>query len=556
MKDRFGWARRGSEAPPRWWRRRTAVLLAALALTAVTVSGLPDASANAAPAPPKAAQDWPMFGQNPDNTSSTPDTQKHQVTTANVAALAQKWVFTTGGDVSARAAVTHGAVYFPDWSGHLYAVNAKNGHALWSRDILKDYLPGVFTDPPAKVVSRTTPYVDVSTDTLYIGTQQGAWMLAVNTKTGALRWKAQLDTHPYAVDTAAPIVHQGVLYVGVSSNEEGAATSPGYPCCSFRGSVVALNAATGALKWKTPVVPEGYSGAAIWSSTIVPDPARGVVYTTTGNNYSTPTAPAYTSCISNGGTQESCTSPDDHFDSVVALRMTNGSVAWAQRLSSGDDWNLACLSGTPGPNCPQPTGSDYDFGSGVNLFTIQTATGPKTVLGAGQKSGVYAAFDPDRGGAMLWATQVGPGGPLGGVQWGSATDGKRIYVAISDYQGAPYVLQPSGRPTSHGSWGALDPATGKILWQTADPGGASDQGPLAVTNGVVFAPSAAGTGNNMFALNAETGSVLWGFASGGSVLAGAAIVDGTVYWGSGYSKLPGLTGNNKFYAFQTCGPRS
>ncbi|MFI6684112.1 PQQ-binding-like beta-propeller repeat protein [Streptomyces sp. NPDC050485] len=522
-----------------------------LALAAVTVSGLPQTSASAATAV-RAAQDWPMFGQNPDNTASAPAGQNHQVTTANAATLAKKWTFTTGGDVSARAAVVRGSVYFPDWSGHLYAVNADSGRLTWSRDILKDYLPGVFTNPPAKVVSRTTPYVDPDTDTMYIGTQQGAWLLAVNTTNGALRWKTQLDTHPFAIDTASPIVYRGVLYVGVSSNEEGAASDPRYPCCSFRGSVVALNASTGALKWKTPVVPEGYTGGAIWSSTIVPDPARGVVYTTTGNNYSTPTAPAYTSCISNGGTQESCLSPDDHFDSVVALRMTNGSVAWAQRLSSGDDWNLACLSGTPGPNCPKPTGSDYDFGSGVNLFTIQTARGPKTVLGAGQKSGVYAAFDPDRQGAILWATQVGPGGPLGGVQWGSATDGKRIYVAISDYQGQTYTLQPSGRTTSHGSWGALDPATGKILWQTADPGAASDQGPLAVTNGVVFAPSTAGTGNNMFALNAATGNVIWSFASGGSVLAGATIVDGTVYWGSGYSKLPGMTGNNKFYAFQTC----
>ncbi|MEU5313631.1 PQQ-binding-like beta-propeller repeat protein [Streptomyces sp. NPDC021562] len=520
-------------------------------MAAATLYGLPMTAAAAATTATQ-TQDWPMFGQNPNNTANAPDGQNSQITTTSAATLAKKWTFTTGGDISARAAVAGGTVYFPDWSGHLYAVNAGNGRLKWSRDILTDYLSGVFTDPPAKVVSRTSAYVDQSTHTLYIGTQQGAWLLAIDTTNGALRWKTQLDSHPYAIDTASPIVYRGVLYVGVASTEETAADNPSYPCCSFRGSVVALNASTGAVKWKTFVVPAGYTGGAVWSSTIVPDPTRGVVYTTTGNNYSTPTAPAYTACISGGGTQESCLSPDDHFDSVVALHMTDGTVAWSQRLSSGDDWNLACLSGSPGPNCPNPAGSDYDFGSGVNLFTVQTADGPKTLLGAGQKSGIYAAFDPDHNGAMLWATQVGPGGPLGGVQWGSATDGNRIYVAISDYQGQPYTLQPSGQTTSHGSWGALDPATGKILWQTPDPGDASDQGPLAVTNGVVFAPSAAGAGNNMFALNAATGAIVWRFASGGSVLAGAAIADGTVFWGSGYSNLPGLTGNDKFYAFQPC----
>lgn len=497
--------------------------------------------------------DWPMFGQNPNNTANGPAERTGRLTPAHVGRLAPKWTFTTGGDVSARAAVVGNLVYFPDWSGHLYALKAGNGRLKWSRDILRDYLQGVFPNPPAKVVSRTTPYVDSSTNTMYIGTQQGAWLLAIDATTGALKWKTQLDSHPYAIDTGSPIVSQGVLYVGVSSNEETAAGDPGYPCCSFRGSVVALNAKTGALKWKTFTVPTGYSGGAIWSSTVVPDPVRGVVYTTTGNNYNTPTDPAYTACVSNGGTQESCQSPDNHFDTVLALRMTNGSVAWAQRMSDGDDWNLACLFGTPGGNCPAPAGEDYDFGSGINLFTIRTNRGSKTLLGAGQKSGIYAAFDPDLNGALRWATQVGPGGPLGGIQWGSATDGTRIYVAISNSSSEPYVLRPSGVSTSHGSWSALDPATGAVLWQTPDPGGATDQGPLAVANGVVYAPSMAGTGDNMFALNAATGGILWKFPSGGSVIAGATIARNKVFWGSGYSQIPGFTGNNKFYAFSLNG---
>jgi polyvinyl alcohol dehydrogenase (cytochrome) len=233
--------------------------------------------------------------------------------------------------------------------------------------------------------------------------------------------------------------------------------------------------------------------------------------------------------------------------------MTTGAINWATWLTSVDDWNVACFnSGVDAANCPEAAGPDFDFGSGVNLLTIQTANGPRTILGAGQKSGVYSAFDPSTG-ALLWATQVGPGSALGGIQWGSATDGKRIYVAIGNLYGIPYTLQPSGQVNTAGSWSALDPLTGQILWQTADPNGAIDLGPMTVANGVVYAPSMAGgaTSPNMFALNASTGTILWSFASGGSVIAGASIAYDTVYWGSGYSNLgiPAFTGNNKLYAF-------
>jgi polyvinyl alcohol dehydrogenase (cytochrome) len=137
------------------------------------------------------------------------------------------------------------------------------------------------------------------------------------------------------------------------------------------------------------------------------------------------------------------------------------------------------------------------------------------------------------------------------MEWGSATDGKRIYVSIANFYGIPYAYG------SAGSWAALDPATGAILWQKADPNGAIDLGPLAVANDVVYASSMAGlaTAPTMLALDAATGDTLWSFAAGSSVNAGAAIVNGVVYWGSGYAHLgiPGYTANNKFYAFAKSG---
>ncbi len=504
------------------------------------------------PAAAESAADWPMFGQNIENTASYPNTS---IGVDNVGLLRTRWVFTTGSDVSARAAVVDGVAYFPDWGGNLYAVNAGTGALIWSKNISTDYLSGT---PGSTVVSRSSPAIDVDTGVLYIGTREGADLLAIRSSDGSLVWSHKLDDHPKAIDTGSPVVYNGVVYVGVSSGEEYAASKPSYPCCSFRGSVVALDASSGQQIWKTYTVPEGYSGGAVWSSTIVPDSADGLVFATTGNNYSTPTDPNFVTCINDGGSEPDCLSPDDHIDSIIAMKIDDGSIAWSQRLADADDWNAAC--NVSGANCPTPTGPDNDFGSGVNLITYQSATGPVTILGAGQKSGIYSAFDPATG-RVLWATQIGPDGGFGGIMWGSASDGERIYVAEANSNHQTYALTPSGKTTSSGSWVALDPATGSILWQTADPNGASDQGPLTVANGVVYAPSMAAKTKrtpNMFALDAATGNVLWSFASGGSVIAGAVVVDDTVFWGSGYTHIPtpGNVGNTKFFAFSVGQPAS
>lgn len=495
---------------------------------------------------------WPMFGQNPANTATNTE---NNISTKNASSLKMKWVVTTGGDVSARAAVVNGVAYFPDWGGNLWAVSAGNGNVIWSHQ-LSDY--GL----AAGTVSRTSPAV--VNGLVYIGTQSG-WLLAINAGTGTLAWESQpVTSNPFPVITASPVVVNGTVFVGMTSFEEFAAAAGSlyYPCCHVSGSVVAVNAATGALIWRTDTVPAGYSGGAVWGSNPVVDVARNTVYIGTGNNYSVPTDPEYTSCISGGGTPATCQSSQNHADSIVALDMTSGAIKWANRLETwnqtsppypypfangSDYWNVDCV--VTQTNCPAGIGPDYDFGSAPNEITYRGADGKShTILGAGQKSGIYYALDPDTG-SLLWQTQVGPGSSLGGMLWGSASDGTRIYVAISNSYGIPYAAG------SAGSWSALDPATGKILWQRADPNGAIDLGPMAVANGVVYAGSMAGaaTAPTMFALDSATGNILWSFVSGASVNSGATIASGTVYWGSGYTHLPipGFTGNNKFYAFAT-----
>jgi polyvinyl alcohol dehydrogenase (cytochrome) len=141
----------------------------------------------------------------------------------------------------------------------------------------------------------------------------------------------------------------------------------------------------------------------------------------------------------------------------------------------------------------------------------------------------------------------------GGIEWGTATDGKNIYVAIANSGNLAYSLVPSGQQITWGSWSALDVAAGKILWQTADPTvGTIDTGSVSVANGVMYAGSLSG---QMYALDTTTGKILWNFASGGSVIDGPSIVDGVVYWGSGYRSNPPGTGNNKVYAFTLSGSK-
>jgi polyvinyl alcohol dehydrogenase (cytochrome) len=503
------------------------------------------AGAVAVPGAAGAGPSWPMSGQNLSNTRNQP--AERAISPATAARLVPRWVATTGGNVSATPAVVGNAVYFPDWGGNLFRLDAATGRVVWQHQIAEyNGIPGS--------VSRTGPAVDGNT--VVVGSQKGGDLIAVSARTGALRWVTRLDAHPDAVVTQSPVVANGVVYAGVSSMEESSAANPAYACCTFRGSVVALDEATGRILWKTYMVPDnhgqpgGYSGGAVWGSTPVVDATRGSLYVTTGNNYTVPES--VKACQEANPGASTCVAPDDYFDSVVALDLATGGIKWGRRVMGYDAWTVACLGLPPGVTwCPSPAGPDYDFGSGPNLFTATVNGQPRTLLGAGQKSGVYWALDPGTG-AIVWSTLVGPGAALGGIQWGSATDGNRVYVAVSNFNRQQYTLQPSGQTWNAGSWSALDAATGRILWQTPDPLAASDMGMVSVANGVVFAGSDDPTGT-FYALDAASGQILWRFASGGSTVAGPAIVQGRLYWGSGYNIG---TPNNKLYAFcvrgETC----
>lgn len=476
---------------------------------------------------------WPVAGQAATNLRSQP--AESYLGTKNAVTLVPKWVFTTGGDVSATPTVGTSSVFVPDWSGNLFAIDLATGAQLWSRQV-SDY------DRYAGAVSRVSPAL--YNNALIIGdlesdhTHKGANVISIDQQTGDLLWITQVDSQPSAIITGSPVVVGNVVYQGISSIEEGLATNKSYACCTFRGSVIALDADTGAILWKTYTVPDnqgktgGYSGAPIWSPPAV-DVLRNQIYVGTGNNYSAPAS--VESCRLKNPNDNHCAASTDHFDSALALDLTTGAIKWARRLEGYDVWNLACKYSDPW--CPNPAGPDYDFGSGPNVVG--------NIVGFAQKSGYYWALDPDTG-ATVWSKLVGPAGPLGGILWGAASDGTNVYVASSNSNNSSFKLI-SGETVTWGFWSALNAATGKVLWQTPDPTqGTWDTGSVSVANGVVYAESLDTTGH-MYALNAATGQILWSYASGGAVIDGPSITSGNLFWGSGYSRS--LTGNNKVYDF-------
>jgi polyvinyl alcohol dehydrogenase (cytochrome) len=253
--------------------------------------------------------------------------------------------------------------------------------------------------------------------------------------------------------------------------------------------------------------------------------------------------------------QSACLSKDDLFDAIVALDLKSGAVRWANISLPYDAWTVDCIPFVGGgSNCPKPAGPDYDFGQAPALFSVQQAGQdserdgkPRELVGAGQKSGTYWAVDPDTG-ALVWKTQAGPGGTTGGLQWGSAVDGTRVYTANANSSKQSWKLT-NGTTTTEGVWSALDAATGQIIWQVTPVNKGGTSGPVTTANGVVFGCSLDPLGY-MYALNAATGEMLWRYPSGGSCLSGAAISRGMVYWGSGYSHFGFGTPNNKLYGFE------
>jgi polyvinyl alcohol dehydrogenase (cytochrome) len=510
------------------------------------------------------AADWPMVAHDPSGNHIQP--QETAIGVANVGRLRPRWTLTVAGSVDATPAVVNGAVYFPDTGGKFWKVDARTGKVIWSVSVPQ--LSGT-----AKSFSRTSPaYAD---GMVFIAANPGAHLIAIDAATGKRRWMTQLDAHPAALLTSSPVVDGERLYMTVSSREQAmAAATPGYACCTFRGSLVALDIHTGAIVWKAHTMPDnagkagGFSGGAALAIPAV-DAGNGIIYFASDHQYTQPASVVACLIAARDDWKKGCYPPDARFNSLIALNLKTGQPRWSFFGAGADVYRLACgrwpepwtvffkLYAGNGPvrYCP-PVGDfmDWSFATGSpQLFKITAAGRTRDVVGIGEKSGIYWAFDAETG-KVVWHTLVGPYSEPGGLTWGAAYDGEHIYVSLTNADHTPYKLA-SGKIAVGGFWTALDPATGKILWQTAEPQGGLAYAAPVIANGVLYVSSLAVTGNQMYALDAATGAILWRFAAGGSVGAHPAVANGAIFWGSGFTRyfFPGTVANDKVYCFSVDG---
>jgi len=470
------------------------------------------------------------------------------VSAEQVSRLKVKWAFGLPMDYqTSQPTVVGNRVFVGSMKGRVYSIDAKTGCLYWSMKpragvrstLVVGKLPG--TDPARYVV--------------YFGDSE-ARVYALDARTGTELWRNKIDEHPMARITGTPKLHGNRLYVPLTSLEEAAGADADYECCTFRGTLVAMNPINGKMVWKTYTIPEpavpvrknrkgvqlwGPSGATVWSSPTL-DLERGRLYVTTGDNYSDPA---------------SLTS-----DAIVAFDLRTGEFLWSQQFTPNDAWNIGCETDDDS-NCPEARGPDLDFGSSAILVKLPSG---RRVLLAGQKSGVLHAVDPDRDGEILWQQRLGKGGLIGGIQWGPAADAQTIYVALSDIGIETHKDKDLGWTTTldgnvGGGMFAYDVGTGERKWYTPPPGcnGRAQCSPaqsaaISVIPGVVFSGSVDG---HLRAYSTADGAVVWEYnadqeyestngvqTKGGSFDGpGPTIVDGMLYVNSGYGYWGGMPGN-------------
>lgn len=463
------------------------------------------------------------------------------MTPQDVPRLKLKWAFGFPGDINASAqpVVAGGRLFTGSFGKKVYSLDAKTGCIYWVVEAESGVRSAISIGPAGGGGFAA-----------YFGDMQ-ANVYAVDAATGTMLWKVKVDSFPAARITAAPQLYGGRLYVPVVSTEEISAEVPTYECCKFRGSLVALDAASGKQLWKTYTIAQearptrknrigtqlwGPSGAGIWNTPTL-DLQRQAIYVGTGNAYSSPAASTS--------------------DAILAFDLKSGKIRWFRQFTKDDLWNASCRpeGSATGKgdfiNCPEGAGPDADFGASPILVELKDG---RQILVAPQKSGIVYALDPDREGEILWQHYGGP------VIWGAAADGERIYLAAAGV-GRAGPAKEGMEPQKARSLAAVALSSGQTLWSVSplacpSRGVCGSARPAAITAipGVVFSGSVDG---HLQAYSTQDGTLLWDYdtaveyttvngvpAQGGSIdSAGPAVVAGMLFATSGYARMGGAPGN-------------
>ena len=498
------------------------------------------------PGDPRAGPLWNGWGPTIENTHFQPADQAG-LSAEQVPRLHLKWAFGFPDATSAWAqpTIAGGRLYVGSQNGTVYSLDAASGCVVWTFAAQGGVRSSISIGRRGDVRGAGSSGPRQTSYAAYFSDQKGI-VYAVDAATGRQLWMRKVDDHPLVRLTGSPTLHDGRLYVPTSSYEEGG-KPPGYACCTFRGAIVALDARTGDVIWKSYTIAEqprllrayadgtelrGPAGGAIWSAPTI-DVKRGALYVGVGNTYSGPAQPTT--------------------DAVLALDLRTGALRWSRQMAASTPDVFGC---TPGDvNCGERAGPDFDFGASPVLARLPTG---RELIVAGQKSGVVYALDPDRKGAQVWRYRAGGGSGLGGIQWGIAADGERVYIPVAEiYSPTPGGLHAVDLATGTRTW--YSPPEPPLCGKLNRACSGAQFSAVSVIPGIVFSPSNDG---GIRAHSTRDGRVVWTFdtnrefrtvnglrAKGGSMNGPAPVAaGGLLYASSGYGVF-GLRPGNVLLAF-------
>jgi len=485
-------------------------------------------ASNPAMADPSAGPAWNGWGVDTSN-ARFQSAKNAGLTAAQVPNLKLKWAFGVPLGLSQynQPTIVSGRVFLGTDTGYVYSLDAKTGCVYWSFQT-KAAVRGALSVGPVKGKGATKYGVFFGDFRTYV--------YGLDAQTGQQIWSTRADDHFIARITAAPIFHDGKVYVPVSSSEEFQAGNPDYACCTSRGSVVAFDASNGERLWKTYVMDEpkptrknskgvqlyAPAGGSVWNSPTI-DTKLNAIYFGTGDAETEPAAKTS--------------------DAVMALDLKTGKELWHYQIQENDAFMGGCGGGAnKSDNCPVNPGPDLDIGNSPILKTLPDG---KRILLTAAKDGRVFALDPDKKGALLWMTNAAPPPPpgatgfarLGGIVWGGAADDRNVYYGLSS-----------------GGMSALRLTTGEKVWYTPlakDTPRVNNAAAVSAIPGVAFVGGSDGV---LHALSTTDGKIIWEYntardfdtvnkvpAHGGAINSiGSTIVNGMLFIGSGYA----VSGNN------------
>jgi len=479
---------------------------------------------------------WNGWGRDLGNSRYQP---KPGFAAAEIPRLKVKWAFAYPGTKNTEPLIFDDRLFVASLGGKAYSLDARTGCVHWRYDFKGGARASMTVAPLASAPSKYA---------LYMGDDR-MFVRALDAGSGKVLWTTRVDDHRVGRITGSPALYKGVLYVPLSASEESQGNVGAYGCCTFIGTVVALDAGSGKQLWKRAILEEtphptrknsagtqmyGPAGGAIWSAPTI-DAQRGQLYVATGDSYTEVDHPTS--------------------DAVVAMDLATGKIRWVNQVLAKDNFMSGTVNGPLGTRGP-----DYDFGSSPQLVQV---AGGKTLLITGNKSSIVYAMDPDTG-KTVWATpKLGSGGATGGVEWGPAIDGKVVYAPLADFPGR-------GRP----GLAALEAASGKLLWQVDAPKDLPCNVPSGrcrpgYSQAATAIPGAVLTGaldGHLRAYAASDGKLVWDYdttspvdtvngikaAPGGALdMGGPTVAGGMLFVHSGYNGTAGAS--NLLLAFSVDG---